>query len=95
MDLVIFNPKSTRQRSLAYSLQQVLDNLTTIQSCVELLHFAHFHHVSLVQWTYHLCPTTGGRGLRPVVQHTLGWDYLLALSCYSGDPNVIPDHRLQ
>jgi hypothetical protein len=32
---------------------------------VELLHFPHFHHVSLVQWTKCLLPATGGSGLRP------------------------------
>jgi hypothetical protein len=29
-------------------------------SPVELLHFSHFHHASLVQWTNRLLPTAGG-----------------------------------
>jgi hypothetical protein len=28
---------------------------------VELLHFSHFHHVSLVQWTNRLLPATGAQ----------------------------------
>ncbi len=39
---------------------------------MELLHFSHFHHVSLVQWTNHLLPTTEGSDLRPGVQPALG-----------------------
>ncbi len=31
---------------------------------VELLHFSHFHYVSLVQWTNRLRPSTGGSGSR-------------------------------
>jgi hypothetical protein len=39
---------------------------------VELLHFSHFHHVSLVQWTNCLLPATGGSGSRPKgATHTL------------------------
>ncbi len=39
---------------------------------VELLHFLHFYHVSLVQWTICLLPATGGSGLRPGgATHTL------------------------
>jgi hypothetical protein len=40
--------------------------------CVELLHFSHFHHVSLVQWTNRLLPATGGSSLCPRgATHTL------------------------
>jgi hypothetical protein len=60
---------------------------------VELLHFSHFHHVSLVHCTNRLLPTTGAVFRALGVQPTLwNWDYLLALSRYSGGPNVIPDH---
>jgi hypothetical protein len=39
---------------------------------VDLLHFSHFHHVSLVQWTNHLLPDKGGGSSRPRdVTHTL------------------------
>jgi hypothetical protein len=39
---------------------------------VELLHFSHFHHVSLVQWTNRLLLATGGSSLRPGgATHTL------------------------
>jgi hypothetical protein len=63
---------------------------------VELLHFSHIRHVSLVQWTYRLLPATGGSSLCPGVQPTLwNWDYLLVPSRYSGDPDMIPDHRPQ
>ncbi len=34
-------------------------------SPVELLHFSPFHHFSLVQWTNHLLPATGGSDSRP------------------------------
>jgi hypothetical protein len=61
---------------------------------VELLHFSHFHHFSLVLWTNRLLPATGGSGLRLGVKPTLyNWHYLLELSHYSGDPNIIPDHQ--
>ncbi len=33
-------------------------------SPVELLHFSHFHHVSLVQWINRLVPATGDSGSR-------------------------------
>ncbi len=50
---------------------------------MELLYFLHIHHVSLIQWTNCLPPTTGSSSLRPEsATHTLDWDYLLALSCY-------------
>jgi hypothetical protein len=32
---------------------------------VELLHFSHIYHVSLVEWTYCLLPATGGSSSRP------------------------------
>ncbi len=39
---------------------------------VELLHFSHFHHVSLVQWTNRLLPATVGTSLHPGgATHTL------------------------
>ncbi len=45
---------------------------------MELLHFSHFHHVSLVQWTKCLLLTTGLAVCTPGVQPTLwNWDYLL------------------
>jgi hypothetical protein len=48
---------------------------------VELLHFSHFHQVSLAQWTNRLLPAT--RGCTLGVQLTLwNWAYLLALSRY-------------
>jgi hypothetical protein len=63
---------------------------------MELLPFSHFHQVSQVQWTNQLLPATGDSGSRLGVQFKLwNWDYLLVLSRYSGDPNVIPDHWLQ
>jgi hypothetical protein len=46
---------------------------------VELLHFSHFHHVSLVQWTNHLLPATGGNSLRLGVQPTL-WNCYCCLA---------------
>ncbi len=36
-------------------------------SPVELLHFSHFHYVSLVQWTDGLLPATGGQWFVPPV----------------------------
>jgi hypothetical protein len=39
---------------------------------VELLHFSHLHHISLVQWTNCLLPATGDSSLCPRVgTHTL------------------------
>jgi hypothetical protein len=39
---------------------------------VELLNFSHFHLVSLIQWTNHLLPATGGSGSCPGgATHTL------------------------
>jgi hypothetical protein len=62
---------------------------------VVLLHFSHFHHVSLVQWTNCLLPATGGSGSCPGgATHTSELGLLLALSRYSGEPDVIPDHWL-
>ncbi len=50
---------------------------------VELLHFSHLRHVSLVQWGNRLVPDTGGSNSGLGVQPTLlNWDHLLALSCY-------------
>jgi hypothetical protein len=51
----------------------------------------HSHHVSLVQWTTHLLPLMRDPGSIP----RGGYLYetgilLLALSCYIGDPDVIP-----
>ncbi len=31
---------------------------------LELLHFSHFHHVSLIQWTNSMLTATGGSGSR-------------------------------
>jgi hypothetical protein len=51
---------------------------------VELLHFSHLNHVSLVQWINHLLPARRGSGPQPGVQPTLwNWDYLLAMSRYN------------
>jgi hypothetical protein len=64
---------------------------------VKLLHFSHFHHVLLVQWTNRLLPATGGSSLRP-----RGAAYTLELglpvssvSLQCGDLDMIPDHQLQ
>jgi hypothetical protein len=43
---------------------------------VELLHFLHFHHVSLVQWTKHLLPAPGGSGCN---QH-----FVTGITCWCG-----------
>jgi hypothetical protein len=70
------------------------NSISPIGGYVEFLHFSHFHHVSLVQWTKSLLPATKGSSSRPGVQPTLwNWDYMLALSHYCGDPDVIPDYR--
>jgi hypothetical protein len=48
-------------------------------SSVEILHFSHFHHVSLVQWINCLIPAIGGRGSRPGgATHTLKLRLLLS-----------------
>jgi hypothetical protein len=64
-----------------------------LKCAMEVLHVSHFHHVSLVQLTNHLLPTTRGNGSCPGgATHTLELGYLLAPSRYSGDSDMIPDH---
>jgi hypothetical protein len=50
----------------------IMEMETDMDTDVELLHFSHFQHVSLVQWTNHLLPATGGNGSGPGgATHTL------------------------
>jgi hypothetical protein len=55
-----------------FSIAVCLTSCTSYYYIVELLHFSHFHHVSLVQWNNHLLPPTGDSSLHPGgATHTL------------------------
>ncbi len=58
-------------------------------SCGEPAISHDFHHVSLVQWTTCLLPTTRDTGSNPLGDLCETGILLLALSHYIGDPNVI------
>ncbi len=65
-----------------------------IKQCAEPAISDNSHHVSLVQWTTCLLPTTRDTGSNPLGGTSVSETgiLLLALSCYIGDPDVI-DHR--
>jgi hypothetical protein len=67
-----------------FDFQQLSDPVRNLTS-VELLHFSHFHHVSLVQCTNLLLPVTGDSGLRlGGAIHTWNWDPHLELGSTLG-----------
>jgi hypothetical protein len=70
-------------------------NSDTYKDILELLHFLQFHHVSLVQWTNHLLPATGGSGSHPrVATHTRKLGLPVSANPLLCDPDVFPDHWL-
>jgi hypothetical protein len=74
-------------------LQQTVHRLFMLwSSCIS-------HTLTMSHWSSRVtvCSPPQGAAIRALgVQPTLwNWDYVLVLSHYSGDPNVIPDHWLQ
>ena len=65
----------------------------------KFMELLHSHITTLAHWSSGLtvCFPPQGATVRALgVPPTLwNWDLLLALSCYSGDPDVIPDHQLR